>query len=159
MEIERKWLISPEKIPYRLEELPALAIEQAYISFNPVVRVRKINEGERYILTIKRPTEHGGIAAAEAEHEIDRGTYEFLLGHAAGTVITKTRYLHTLPAGLTEEIDVFSGALKGLAYLEIEFPDLETAKSWPTPAWAEADVTMEGRFKNSALALHGMPEI
>ena len=113
MEIERKWLISPEKIPYRLEELPALAIEQAYISFNPVVRVRKINEGERYILTIKRPTEHGGIAAAEAEHEIDRETYEFLLGHAAGTVITKTRYLHTLPAGLTEEIDVFSGALKG----------------------------------------------
>ena len=76
MEIERKWLISPEKIPYKLEELPALTIEQAYISFNPVVRVRKINEGERYILTIKRPTEHGGIAAAEAEHEIDRETYD-----------------------------------------------------------------------------------
>lgn len=159
MEIERKWLISPEKIPYDLESLPALHMEQAYISFDPVVRIRKINEGERYILTIKRPTEHGGIAAAESEHEIDRGTYEFLLAHASGTVITKTRYLHALPSGLTEEIDLFSGDLQGLAYLEIEFPDLETANSFPSPAWAEADVTMDGRFKNSSLALHGMPAL
>ena len=57
-----------------------------------------------------------------------------------------------------EEIDIFSGALEGLAYLEIEFPDIESAALYPTPVWAVADVTQDLRFKNSSLAQHGLPE-
>ena len=157
MEIERKWLVRPEEIPYDLSRLPALEIEQAYVSFSPVVRIRRINGGERHVLTVKRPTEFGGLANDEGEKEIDAELYAFLLSNASGNIIRKTRYLHALPNGLTEEIDVFSGALQGLAYLEIEFPDVAAAESYPTPGWVLKDVTRDLRFKNSALAQDGMP--
>ncbi|MBQ8075560.1 MAG: CYTH domain-containing protein [Oscillospiraceae bacterium] len=158
MEIERKWLVEPGAIPYDLSTLTALEIEQAYVSFSPVVRIRKINRGEKHILTVKKLTTYGGLAAGESEHEIDGELYAFLLKQASGNVIAKTRYLHPLPSGLTEEIDVFSGQLKGLAYLEIEFPDVEQAKQYPSPDWVKADVTYDRRYKNSALALEGIPE-
>ena len=52
---------------------------------------------------------------------------------------------------------MFSGALQGLAYLEIEFPDVASAENYPTPGWVLTDVTRDLRFKNSALAQDGMP--
>lgn len=158
MEIERKWLVRPEDIPYPLGTLPALEIEQAYVSFSPVVRIRRINRGEKHILTIKKLTPYGGLAAGESEHEIDGDLYAFLREQASGNLIAKTRYLHPLPSGLTEEIDVFSGPLQGLAYLEIEFPDVETARAYPSPDWVKADVTYDARYKNSALAQEGIPD-
>lgn len=157
MEIERKWLVKPENVPYDLSTLPALELEQAYVAFSPVIRIRSVNSGERHILTVKEATKYGGLANAEAEHEIDAGTYAFLLSHASGNIIAKTRYLHALPSGLTEEIDIFHGPLQGLAYVEIEFPDIETAENYPSPEWVIADVTWDTRYKNSSLAQHGMP--
>ena len=157
MEIERKWLVRPDDIPYDLSSLKSLSIRQAYVSFSPVVRVREINGGEKTVLTIKRPTSAGGIASEEAEREIDAGTGRFLFSNASGNVISKTRYLHPLPSGLVEEIDVFTGMLTGLAYLEIEFPDLASARAYPDPEWVTADVTDDTRYKNSSLALCGIP--
>ena len=157
MEIERKWLISPSAIPYDLSQLDYLDIEQAYISYSPVVRVRKINNGEKYVLTIKRSTEYGGIASAESEFELDRNTFEFLYSNHAGNVISKRRYLHSLPNGLLEEIDIFSGDLEGLAYMEIEFPSLSDAESYPNPDWVISDVTNDPHYKNKSLAEFGLP--
>lgn len=157
MEIERKWRIRPEDIPYNLSSLKAIQIEQAYISFSPVVRVRNINQGEKYILTVKRPTEFKGLASLEDETEIDEQTYRFLRSVASGNIISKTRYLYPLPSGLLEEIDIFSGDLQGLAYLEIEFPDRESAAAFPSPGWVMDDVTYKPEYKNSSLAQHGLP--
>ena len=157
MEIERKWLISPSSVPYDLSSLSFIDIEQAYVSFSPVVRVRKINNGEHYILTIKHSTQHGGIASAESECEIDRSTFDFMFANHLGNVITKRRYLYPLPSGLTEEIDIFSGYLEGLAYMEIEFPTLSEARSFPDPDWVIADVTNDSRYKNKSLAESGIP--
>ncbi len=157
MEIERKWLVDPEKIPYDLSQLPSRHIEQAYVSFQPSVRVRNVNSGEKYILTIKRPTQYGGIASEESETAIDEKTYRFLMSNTAGYVIRKTRYIHTLPSGLRQEIDIFEQALKGLAYLEIEFPALEDAQCYVSPDWVECEVTEDPAYKNSALAQNGIP--
>ena len=57
MEIERKWLVSPEKIPYDLSSLSSYHIDQAYCSFSPTVRVRSVDHGEKYILTVKKPAQ------------------------------------------------------------------------------------------------------
>ena len=152
MEIERKWLIHPSDIPYDLNTLKCIHIRQAYVSFSPVVRIRQINGGEKNILTVKRQTIYQGLANEEAEYEADAELAAFLFSCAAG------RYLNLLPSGLTEEIDLFTGELEGLAYLEIEFPDIELAKSYPSPAWAAADVTDDLRYKNSSLARFGIPE-
>ena len=57
MEIERKFLVSA--IPDKLESYNIKEIEQAYISTNPTIRIRKSNSD--YILTvnIRRPHCHG----------------------------------------------------------------------------------------------------
>ncbi len=159
MEIERKWLVSPERIPYDLSSLQSYHIEQAYCSFSPTIRVRSVDHGRRCLLTIKRSTQFNGIASEEAEMEIDRKTASFLFSNSSGCVISKTRYLHPLPSGLVEEIDIFWGDLQGLAYLEIEFPDLHSAQDYPSPDWVSADVTYDARYKNSALAQYGLPSV
>ena len=49
MEIERKFLV--KKLPEDLEQYPFSTISQAYVSTDPVIRVRQ--KDESYILTIK----------------------------------------------------------------------------------------------------------
>ena len=163
MEIERKWLVRRESIPYDLHTLHALEIGQAYISFHPTVRVRSLRDrqgNESFVLTVKSGSKASdGLAREEFELPIDREGYETLLRKAEGSVIRKTRYLFRRTDDLLEEIDIFHDALEGLCYLEIEFPTVEAARAFPSPDWTERDVTSEKRFRNSALAQYGMPEV
>ena len=163
MEIERKWLVSGKNIPYDLEKLEALEIEQAYVSFHPTVRVRALRDrqgDERFVLTVKSGSQtDDGLSREEFEVPIDRAGYEALRQKAEGSVIRKTRYLARRADGLLEEIDVFRGALEGLCYLEIEFQTVEQARAFPSPCWTTRDVTSDRRFRNSALAQYGMPEV
>lgn len=162
MEIERKWLVRQENIPYNLNALDAYEIEQAYVSFHPSVRVRALRDrqgNERYVLTVKSGSKTSdGLAREEFEIAIDRAGYETLLHKAEGSVIRKTRFLHRRNDGHLEEIDVFRGALDGLCYLEIEFATVDEARAFASPDWTERDVTSERRYRNSALAQYGMPE-
>lgn len=161
MEIERKWLIAKEKIPYPLETLPCIRIEQQYISFSPTIRIRKINGGERYVMTVKVKPEKGNqdLEREEYEFPISEEEYANLLPLAQGKTIVKDRFVNILPTGFREEIDIFHGELEGLAYLEIEFPDVAAATEYPNPDWVIRDVTAEKCFKNAALARDGMPDI
>lgn len=163
MEIERKWLVNRKDVPYDLDALEAYGIEQAYVSFHPTVRVRAYTDkagAETFVLTVKTGSKSpDGLAREEFELPIDREGYETLLAKAEGSVIRKTRYLVHRADGLLEEIDVFHGALEGLCYLEIEFPTVEAARAFESPDWTARDVTSEKRFRNSALAKHGMPEV
>ena len=93
----------------------------------------------------------------EFETELSRESYELLLKKHEGAVIEKTRYVIRRPDGLTEEIDIFEGELKGLAYLEIEFETEGQALAFPAPAWVTREVTFEKGYTNGALARHGMP--
>ena len=155
MEIERKWLIDREKLPYRLEELKKKKIEQSYVSFSPVIRVRNINDGEKYVLTVK--SSEAGLAREEFELPLTKEQYAFLFAKHEGTVIQKTRYLKE-ENGLMLEIDLFEGDLSGLSYLEIEFPDRESAEVYPTPGFAVADVSDRAEFANANLSRFGKPQ-
>ena len=159
METERKWLIDEQNIPYDLTQAEKWEIEQAYISFTPTIRVRSIN-GSEYILTVKGPPLEGTKHLSREEFEIALSEKSFcaLLKKHEGAVIRKTRYLVPRPDGLTEEIDIFRGALRGLAYLEIEFETEAQALAFPAPAWVTREVTCEKGYSNGALARHGMPE-
>lgn len=160
MEIERKWLVDPASVPYDLRALKSVEIEQIYISFSPTIRGRCINHGEEYVLTVKTHPDslsHKGLQREEYEFPISASEYENLRKDAKGTVIQKTRYIIPLENGLTEELDLFHDALEGLSYLEIEFPDTDSALAYPDPYWVSRDVTCEGRYKNSALAQYGKP--
>lgn len=160
MEIERKWLIDSSNIPYDLSKLERCSIEQAYVSFSPVIRIRKINDGKRYLLTVKGDVPGSGhLVRREYELEISSAQYASLMKKAEGNVINKTRYFHKRSDGLVEEIDLFEGSLDGLAYLEIEFEDEESARAFPSPEWTIADVTEVKGFNNGALARFGMPRL
>ncbi len=160
MEIERKWLIKKENIPFDLDACERMHIDQRYVSFSPAIRIRNVDYGQKYILTIK--TAVSGIdpelAKNEYETEITEKEYLELMKIARGNLISKTRFVVKAESGLKYELDIFEGALSGLAYLEIEFPDAGSASHFPDPDWVECDVTYRPEYKNSALAKYGMPK-
>ena len=104
-EIERKWLIDPDKIPFDLSKSKKDVLIQAYISFSPTIRVRSEN-GERYILCVKAKSKGSYLAREEFETELTKEQFDFLLSKKEGRVIEKVRYTVNKD-GLNYEIDVF----------------------------------------------------
>ena len=155
MEIERKYLLSPEQA-HMLEKYSSQEIEQSYISAYPVIRLRKIiggayGDGE-YVLTAKGS---GAIIREEFEIAIDGEQYDRLLSKIEGNVIKKTRYIIPLPDGHTAEADVYQGYLSGLMTVEVEFADEDDMNSFAPPEWFGRDVSEEREYKNVALAMWG----
>lgn len=158
-EIERKWLISNvEDIPYDLSKAKKHDLVQTYISYSPEIRLRKVNDGEYYLLTIKSDMSVDGLVRNEQEYYISKEEYEHLLTKKEGRSIHKTRY--SLPDGKknTLEFDIFLDDLDGLVYLEIEFDNEREAKEFSQPNWIKKDVTDDKRYKNQSLSQFGIPE-
>lgn len=156
-EIERKWLINVNDIPYNLEEGVEQKIVQTYLNFSPEIRVRNINNGEKYILTIKSNMSVDGLTRDEKEYYISKEEYDNLLKKQEGKTITKTRY-QIYDKGNIVEIDIFENQLQGLSYMEVEFETEEKARAFETPSWVIKDVTDDIRYKNGYLARYGIPE-
>jgi len=159
MEIEKKWLIDKDNIPYNLNNADIYAIEQTYLCLSPEMRVRKINGGEDYTFTVKANMSSDGLIRDEFEISITEKEYnDLLLKKEKDTItINKTRY-QFLVEGEIFAIDIFENELKGLAYLEIEFADENEAKDFGDPSWIVKNVTSDKRYKNQSLAKYGIPE-
>ena len=155
-EIERKWLIDKDNIPFDLTKAKKDVLTQAYISFSPTIRVRSEN-GERFILCVKAKAKGSSLAREEFETQISKEQFDFLLAKKEGQIIEKIRYT-IKHEGLNYEIDIFCGDLSPLAYLEIEFATTNEALSFKTPSWAIKDVTDDFRYKNAGLAKFGKPK-
>ena len=146
MEIERKFLVSV--LPEGYDHHPSHQIEQAYLSTDPVVRIRK--EDDHYYLTYKS---RGLLAREEYNLPLNQASYEHLLTKADGIVLTKQRFLIPLPGtSYTAELDIFSGHYKGLMLVEVEFETKEQANAFVPPEWFGKDVTFSGEYQNSRLA-------
>lgn len=151
MEIERKWLIDINNIPYNLNDYDHLDIEQAYISFKPTVRIRKIVNLDQYILTIKSSSKDNGLSRQEYELNISKEEYDNLLTKKEGNILYKTRY--KVPFNeYTYEIDIFHNQYEGLAYVEVEFNTIEQAKQFKAPSWALQELTGSRIYTNASLA-------
>lgn len=146
MEIERKFLVSV--LPEDYDHHSSHQIEQAYLSTDPVVRIRK--EDDQYYLTYKS---RGLLAREEYNLPLNQASYEHLLTKADGIVLTKQRFLIPLPGtSYTAELDIFSGHYKGLMLVEVEFETKEQANAFVPPEWFGKDVTFSGEYQNSRLA-------
>ena len=156
-EIEKKWLIRQEDIPYDLSKADKYEIIQTYINCSPEIRLRNLNNSE-YVLTIKSDTALKGFVREEHEWLITKEEYENLITKKEGNTIYKTRYRFKDENNVEMEIDIFSGDLKGLAYLEIEFSNTESANGYLTPNWVIKDVTTDLNYKNGYLARYGIPK-
>ena len=79
VEIEKKWIIDKEKIPYDLSNAEITKIEQTYICFSPEIRVRKINDREEYTFTVKTNMTSDGMIRDEMEIYITQEEYNNLI--------------------------------------------------------------------------------
>ena len=159
-EIERKWLISSvEDIPYDLSKAEKYELLQSYISYSPEIRIRKVNNGEFYLLTIKSDMSVDGLVRNEQEYYISEEEYNHLLTKKEGTTIHKIRYSISGEKGYLLQFDVFLDDLDGLVYMEIEFDSESEAKEFAQPDWVVKDVTEDKRYKNQSLSQFGIPEI
>lgn len=158
-EIERKWLINDVRdIPYDLSKAKRYDIFQTYISYSPEIRIRKINNGEYYLLTIKSDMSIDGLTRNEQEFYIPEEEYERLLTKKEGNTIHKVRYSISDKKGYSLEFDVFSDELEGLVYMEIEFENEKEAKRYQQPKWVKKDITGDKRYKNQSLSQFGIPK-
>ncbi len=145
MEIERKYLV--KKLPENLDAYEKKHISQGYLCTNPVVRIRRSNEG--YFLTYKGK---GLMAREEHEFPLSAEAFEHMLPKIDGILIDKIRYLIPLDEKHTAELDIFQGTLAPLRLVEVEFASIEDAQNFIAPDWFGDDVTNSGEYHNSRLS-------
>lgn len=159
VEIERKWLVDVNNIPYDLDNAEIIDIEQTYISFAPEMRVRKLDGGASgYTFTIKTNMTTDGRERDELDMVISEEEYESLVTKKEGNTIYKTRYQFLDDQGYLMAVDIFKGDLEGLAYMEIEFVNTEDSMNYEEPDWVIKEVTHDINYKNGHLARYGIPD-
>ena len=80
--------------------------------------------------------------------------FAHLLPKCDGRIIEETRYRFPVEGhpDLTAELDLFSGDLKGLVILEVEFPSVEAAVGFEPPSWFGKEVTNDPAYHNSVIS-------
>ena len=146
LEIERKFLVKGDG--YKQQAYSHSHIQQGYIcsSHGRTVRVRI--RDERGYLTIKGPSENGGLSRYEFEKEISLDEAEHLMQLCEPGIIDKTRWL--VKSGRhTFEVDEFYGENAGLVMAEVELGAED--ESYEKPDFIGQEVTGDRRYYNSHL--------
>lgn len=152
-ERERKFLV--KTLPGDRSRYPHRLIEQGYLATtgrgggSAEVRVRRADG--RSVLTVKKGH---GTKRSETEIPLDRSSVRVLWPLTRGLRITKVRYdipyrHHTI------ELDVYRGAVRGLATAEVEFRSDRALRRFVPPAWFGREITGLKEFANSRLAVTG----
>lgn len=143
-EIERKFLVSDEKI---LDELEGTLYRQAYISTTGRAVVRVRIAGDVACITLKGSND--GIKRLEYEYEIPvRHAEEMIDMLCDGSVIEKIRY-RVKYEGHEWVIDRFVKDNRGLVIAEIELDNED--ESFVLPYWVGEEVTKDDRYYNVSL--------
>lgn len=157
LEIERKFLVSPDLDLNNLPVVQHKHITQGYIYNDKYteIRVRSIvtETDAKYYYTVKISSD-SLLTRTENEFEIPEEIFMLLIDKIVpGThVIVKDRYNIVLPNNLVAELDFFYGNLNGLRIVEVEFPNEELALNFVKPDWFLEDVTSNKNYKNKNLA-------
>ena len=151
-EIERKFLV--KELPPEIDRYPHSEIIQGYlmITDNGVeVRVRK--RAGRCTHTVKSGS---GLVRKEAEKQITQAEFNEHWPETQGKRVLKVRY-DIEHEDYMVELDIYSGDLAGLLVAEVEFDSEEESSHFDPPKWFGEEVTLDERYKNKNLALHGKP--
>ena len=146
LEIERKFLVKGDG--YKQLAFDSSRIKQGYICSERgrTVRVR-IRDSHGY-LTIKGPSENGGLSRYEFEKEITLDEATQLMALCEPGIIDKRRYL-VKSGSHTFEVDEFYGENEGLVMAEVELGSED--ESYEKPDFIEEEVTGDRRYYNSQL--------
>ncbi|MDO4188663.1 MAG: CYTH domain-containing protein [Lachnospiraceae bacterium] len=150
-EIERKFLVREEEAEKYIQmakngELAYHELEQAYLTTNPVVRVRRTDD--KYSMTYKA---EGLMIREEYNMTLTKEAFETLASKADGNVIRKTRILIPYKKHLIE-FDVFKAPFDYLKLAEVEFDSKEEAEAFTVPDWFLKEVTGDTEYHNSTMS-------
>jgi adenylate cyclase len=148
-EIERKFRVA--RVPTGLGD--GASLRQAYVAVEGDVEVRVRSDGTHHVLTVKGGA---GLERDEVEVAIQPAAFADLWRLAGDRQLEKTRHRVELD-GLTAELDLYGGALAGLAVVEVEFASRQEAEAFDPPDWFGAELTGAAGWSNAALARHGAP--
>jgi adenylate cyclase len=152
VEIERKFLVAADG--WRAIAGPGVPIAQGYLCVAGPFAARVRRMGDAGFLTMK--SNDSGVQRLEFEYSIPAADADAMLSQLGpeGLRLEKTRFM-LQHEGHEWSVDVFGGALWGLVLAEIELsaPD----ERFATPDWLGAEVTDDLRYRNAALAEHGLP--
>lgn len=152
-EIERKFLV--KELPADLNKYSNEDIIQGYLIINENKTENRIRQkGNKYFQTIKIGS---GKIRTESETEITKEQFDSLWKLTKGKRIEKTRY--NIPYKNTIiELDIYHGDLNGLLTAEIEFSNEDNSNNFTPPEWLSEEITTDEKYKNSNLAIYGMPK-
>jgi len=154
-EIERKFLVG--SLPADLDggDWRARRLDQGYLAITAEVEVRiRRADGRDARLTVKSSP---ALARVEEELALDDDAFARLWPLTEGRRVVKVRHAREVAPGVVYELDVYAGALEGLAVLEVEFASEDAARAWDPPGWAGREVTGERAYANQTLAVDGAP--
>lgn len=146
MEIERKFLVSAS---FKESLIRSEQIVQGYVSSRKGRTVRVRMYGDKAFLTIKGPSDTGGLARFEWEREISPEDAKQLFSICEPGIIDKVRNLVKGPDGHIWEVDEFHGENEGLVMAELELKSED--ETFEKPSWLGEEVTGDRRYYNSCL--------
>ena len=147
IEIERKFLVEGDG--WKATAGEGVACRQGYLDSGQGTTVRVRIIGGMAFLTIKGTT--SGITRSEFEYEIPAADAAELLSLCGEAIVEKRRYFIEY-AGMTWELDVFSGSNAGLVVAEVELE--AEGQLFELPPWAGTEVSADPRYRNGQLARH-----
>lgn len=153
MEIERKFLVKRDG-SFRAFVTSSSEILQGYMDVKgATVRIRM--RDEKAYLTIKGPSQEGGISRYEFEREIPPADAREMLKLCRGGYITKVR--HLVPyKGHVFEVDEFHGINEGLLFCEVELQSED--EPFEAPPFLGPEVSGNRHFYNKGLLSAPYPE-
>ena len=147
-EIERKFLVLDDS--FKHEAFSKSHIQQGYICSERGRTVRVRIRDDRAYLTIKGPSENGGLTRYEFEREIPLEDGHQMMQLCEPGIIDKTRWL--VKSGKhTFEVDEFHGDNEGLVVAEVELSYED--EPYKKPHFIGKEVTGDRRYYNSQLRL------
>ncbi len=147
-EIERKFLVLDDS--FKHEAFSKSHIQQGYICSERGRTVRVRIRDERAYLTIKGPSENGGLSRYEFEREIPLEDARQMMQFCDPGIIDKTRWL--VKSGKhTFEVDEFFGDNEGLVVAEVELSYED--EPYKKPHFIGKEVTGDRRYYNSCLGV------
>ena len=154
-EIERVWVV--DKLPnlkqFKIDHIHKLVHNYVLIDGAGELRCSKINVVNTGITILKMAIKSGnGMVRTEIEKKLTPEEYNSLKKVSKASV-SKT----VIDIGFAG-ISVYSGNAKGLITVEVEFPDIKTAKSFIPPKWFGKEVTNDVRYRAKTIAFNGIPQ-
>lgn len=152
-EIERKFLVRGDD--YKRQAYSHSHIKQGYICSGHGRTVRVRQRDDHGFLTIKGPSENGGLSRYEFEKEITLDEAEHLFKLCVPGIIDKTRWL-VKSGNHVFEVDEFHGDNNGLVMAEVEL-NFEN-EPYEKPDFIGEEVTGNRLYYNSYLRQHPFKE-